>query len=106
MDVRIYEQDYERAETYLKGFYAGIKRGKELAYQDISKRVEEIQNEPFARNGLTNAEKILIALMGIVLILWGIDQLRPQKPQMTFSEYYGQIQQKDEKQAYIGSQSL
>jgi len=55
---------------------------------------------------MTNAEKILIALIGIVLILWGIDQLRPQKPQMTFSEYYGQIQQKDEKQAYIGSQSL
>lgn len=49
MDVRIYEQDYEKAETYLKGFYAGIKRGKELAYQDISKMVEEIQNEPFAR---------------------------------------------------------
>jgi len=76
MDVRIYEQDYEKSDSYMKGFrdgqkdmkekmaydkvkygtesyekgfYAGIKRGRELAYQDISKMVEEIQNEPFAR---------------------------------------------------------
>lgn len=57
-------------------------------------------------NRLTNAEKILIALMGIVLILWGFDQLRTKPSQMTFEAFYAKQAlryQKSEKHAYIGS---
>jgi len=58
---------------------------------------------------MTNVEKILIALMGIVLILGLLDELRPTAPQMTYKQFYAEQalrDQKDEKQAYIGSESL
>jgi len=58
---------------------------------------------------MTNVEKILIALMGIVLILGLLDELRPAAPQMTYKQFYAEQALRDhidEKRAYIGSQGL